>query len=121
MVASHAANPNCMYLWMDYAASPEVQARFTESQHQAPVGLVACQLMTDPDACTALHAADDGWWEDVDYWTTPSEDCGDPARDRRARRSTNGRRPGPTFAGEPQLVATPVPTGRDTPVPPSPQ
>ena len=81
MVASHAANPNCMYLWMDYAASPEVQARFAESQNQAPVNLVACQLMTDPGACTALHAADDEWWEDVDYWTTPSEDCGDPARE----------------------------------------
>jgi putative spermidine/putrescine transport system substrate-binding protein len=81
MVASHAANPNCMYLWMDYAASPEVQARFAESQHQAPVNLVACQLMKDPDGCTSLHAADDEWWEDIDYWTTPSEDCGDPARE----------------------------------------
>jgi len=81
MVSSGAANPNCMYLWMDYAASPEVQARFAESQQQAPVNLVACQLMDDPDACAALHADDEAWWQDVDYWTTPSEDCGDPARD----------------------------------------
>jgi putative spermidine/putrescine transport system substrate-binding protein len=81
MVSSHAANPNCMYLWMDYAASPEVQARFAESQQQAPVNLVACQLMEDPDACVALHADDEEWWKDVDYWTTPSEDCGDPARE----------------------------------------
>jgi putative spermidine/putrescine transport system substrate-binding protein len=81
MVSSHAANPNCMYLWMDYAASPEVQARFAESQHQAPVNLVACELMSDPDACAALHADDDVWWDDVDYWTTPSEDCGDLARE----------------------------------------
>jgi putative spermidine/putrescine transport system substrate-binding protein len=81
MVSSHAANPNCMYLWMDYFASPEVQARFAESQNQAPVNLVACQLMQDPDGCTELHADDEEWWDDVDYWATPSEDCGDPARE----------------------------------------
>ena len=79
MVSSHADNPNCMYLWMDYAASPEVQARFAESQNQAPVNLVACQLMQDPGACAELHADDEEWWDDVDYWTTPSEGCGDPA------------------------------------------
>jgi len=78
MVSSHADNPNCMYLWMDYSASPEVQARFAETQNQAPVNLVACQLMQDANACTDLHADDDEWWEDVDYWSTPSEDCGDP-------------------------------------------
>jgi putative spermidine/putrescine transport system substrate-binding protein len=81
MVSSHAANPNCMYLWMDYSASPEVQARFAESQNQAPVNLVACQLMQDPDRCTELHADDEEWWDDVDYWATPSEDCGNPARE----------------------------------------
>jgi putative spermidine/putrescine transport system substrate-binding protein len=81
MVASDAANPNCMYLWMDYSASPEVQARFAEAQHQAPVNLIACQLIEDPGACAALHADDEEWWDDVRYWTTPSEDCGDSARE----------------------------------------
>ncbi len=81
MVSSHAENPNCMYLWMDYAASPEVQARFAESQQQAPVNLVACQLMENPDTCTALHADDEEWWDGVEYWTTPSEDCAAPTRD----------------------------------------
>jgi putative spermidine/putrescine transport system substrate-binding protein len=81
MVASDAASPNCMYLWMDYSASPEVQARFAEAQHQAPVNLIACQLIEDPGACAALHADDEEWWDDVRYWTTPSEDCGDSARE----------------------------------------
>ena len=70
-----------MYLWMDYAASPEVQARFAESQQQAPVNLVSCQLMESPDTCAALHAADEEWWDGVEYWTTPSDDCADPTRD----------------------------------------
>ena len=81
MVSSGAANPNCMYLWMDYVASPDVQAHVADSLQQAPVNLDACQLTESPDTCTALHAADDEWWEDIDYWTTPSEDCGDPARE----------------------------------------
>ena len=33
------------------------------------------------DIPVALHADDEGWWENVDYWTTPSEDCGDEARE----------------------------------------
>ena len=80
MVASGAANPNCMYLWMDYVVSPAVQAQVADSFDQAPVNLAACELTRTPGHCAALHAADEPWWDDVHYWTTPDRDCGDPTR-----------------------------------------
>ncbi|HUG65346.1 MAG TPA: extracellular solute-binding protein [Gaiellaceae bacterium] len=77
MVSSGAANPNCMYLWMDHMASPEAQAAVAEGFGEAPVNLKACDLTTNPNHCDDFHADDESWWEDVYYWTTPDETCKD--------------------------------------------
>jgi putative spermidine/putrescine transport system substrate-binding protein len=77
MVYSKAANPNCMYLWMDHMASPEAQAAVAEGFGEAPVNLKACELTTNPNHCADFHAEDESWWEDVYYWTTPQADCAD--------------------------------------------
>ncbi|HLE99713.1 MAG TPA: extracellular solute-binding protein [Gaiellaceae bacterium] len=77
MVYSKAANPNCMYLWMDHMASPEAQATVAEAFGEAPVNLKACDLTQNASHCDDFHADDETWWEDVYYWTTPSADCGD--------------------------------------------
>jgi putative spermidine/putrescine transport system substrate-binding protein len=77
MVSSSAANPNCMYLWMNHMASPEAQAAVAEGFGEAPVNLKACDLTTNPNHCTDFHADDESWWEDVYYWTTPDETCKD--------------------------------------------
>jgi len=77
MIASNAQNPNCMYLWMNHMMSPEAQAIATEGFGEAPVNLGACDLTKDPNHCDTYHAADEEWWEDVYYWDTPREDCGD--------------------------------------------
>jgi putative spermidine/putrescine transport system substrate-binding protein len=77
MVSSGAANPNCMYLWMDHMASPEAQAAVAEGFGEAPVNLKACELTTNPNHCDDFHADDESWWEDVYYWTTPDETCND--------------------------------------------
>jgi putative spermidine/putrescine transport system substrate-binding protein len=76
MIASKAANPNCMYLWMDHMMAPETQAVVAEGFGEAPVNLKACELTKNPDHCTEFHADDESWWEDVYYWDTPTEDCG---------------------------------------------
>jgi putative spermidine/putrescine transport system substrate-binding protein len=77
MIASNAQNPNCMYLWMNHMMSPEAQAIATEGFGEAPVNLKACDLTKDPNHCDTYHAEDESWWEDVYYWDTPREDCGD--------------------------------------------
>ena len=76
MISSQAAHPNCMYLWMDHMISPEAQALVAEGFGEAPVNLEACALTKDQNHCSNLHADDEAWWDDVYYWTTPTEDCG---------------------------------------------
>jgi putative spermidine/putrescine transport system substrate-binding protein len=76
MIYSKAANPNCMYLWMDYIMSPEAQAKVAEYFGEAPANLKACDLTKNTNHCTEFHADDESWWEDVYYWETPTEDCG---------------------------------------------
>jgi putative spermidine/putrescine transport system substrate-binding protein len=77
MIYSKAKHPNCMYLWMDYIISPSAQAKVAEFFGEAPVNLGACDLTKDKSHCDKFHAADESWWKDVYYWTTPTKDCGD--------------------------------------------
>lgn len=80
MAYERATNPNCLYLWLDYVGSAQVQARIAESTGQAPVNLDACELTEVADHCLTLHADEEAWWEDVYYRSTPRADCSDPAR-----------------------------------------
>ena len=77
MIYSKAKNPNCMYLWMDHMLSPKAQAAVAEGFGEAPINLKACELTKYQNHCDEYHADDEAWWEDVYYWTTPVEDCGD--------------------------------------------
>jgi putative spermidine/putrescine transport system substrate-binding protein len=82
MVAKDSPNVNCAYLWMNHITSPEVQAQLTEFWGEAPANAKACELMIDATFCDQFHAgADDAWWDDVYYWTTPREECLDGRTD----------------------------------------
>jgi putative spermidine/putrescine transport system substrate-binding protein len=93
MVAKDAAHPNCMYKWMNYVTSPEVQAQIMQWFGEAPAQSGACPadvvtaageklgLPPDPKFCDEYHAADPEFWKRVYFWNTPLADCGDDRGD----------------------------------------
>jgi putative spermidine/putrescine transport system substrate-binding protein len=82
MIASKAAHPNCMYLWMNYIISPEANAKVAEWFGEAPSNSKSCALTTDPNHCTIYHANDEAYWPpNIYFWDTPQADCGDDRGD----------------------------------------
>lgn len=81
MIGSEAANPNCMYMWMDHIIDPKVNAQVAEWFGEAPSNEKACDETADPKHCDIYHAADEAYFDQVYYWTTPVSDCGDDRGD----------------------------------------
>jgi len=77
MISSEAENPNCMYMWMDHIVSPEANAGVAEWFGEAPANEKSCDLTENPDHCEIFHAGDEEFFDRVEYWTTPTKDCGD--------------------------------------------
>ena len=81
MVKAGTENINCAYKWLDHVVSPEVNAQIAEYFGEAPANSKSCALTTNPEHCTLFHAEDAGYWDDVWYWTTPTEECIDGRTD----------------------------------------
>ncbi len=81
MISSKAKNPNCMYAWMNHIISPEANAAVAEWFGEAPSNAKSCALTANTDHCATFHAEDDAYWQDVWYWTTPTETCLDGRAD----------------------------------------
>jgi putative spermidine/putrescine transport system substrate-binding protein len=79
MIATEAAHPNCMYLWMNHMASAEANGQATVYFGEAPTSEEACAYAETiaPGHCEQTHANDAAYWEDVWYWSTAREDCAD--------------------------------------------
>jgi putative spermidine/putrescine transport system substrate-binding protein len=79
MIASDAEHPNCMYMWMNHMMSADANAQATVWFGEAATSPQACEAAEDISAghCDLTHATDESYWEDVWYWATPREDCGD--------------------------------------------
>ncbi len=77
MIASKAANPNCMYMWMDHIISPKANAAVAEWFGEAPSNQKSCAETAVKDHCDIFHAEDEDYFSNVAYWTTPTKDCGD--------------------------------------------
>ena len=87
MISSQAEHPNCMYKWMDWVISPQVNAEIAQWFGEAPAQSKSCDASTltaaakniglppDPNFCKAYHADDPGFWKRVYYWNTPVSDC----------------------------------------------
>jgi len=81
MVGAESEHKNCAYLWMDWIASPDVNAQVAEWFGEAPGNSKACDLTADPDHCATFHAGDEEYAEQIWYWTTPIEQCLDGRTD----------------------------------------
>jgi putative spermidine/putrescine transport system substrate-binding protein len=81
MLASKAKNPNCMYQWMDWITSPEINAQVAEYFGEAPAQTKACDFTSDKTFCDTYHATDSAYAEKISYWTTPQKQCVDGSGD----------------------------------------
>jgi len=81
MISSKAKNPNCMYMWMNHIISPEANAAVAEWFGEAPSNAKSCDLTADKNHCATFHAADEDYFKDVYYWTTPTAKCLDGRTD----------------------------------------
>ncbi|MET0455320.1 MAG: ABC transporter substrate-binding protein [Mycobacterium sp.] len=81
MIAAKAAHPNCMYKWMDWITSPEVNAQVAEFFGEAPAQTKACEFTAQKDFCDVYHATDAAYAEKIHYWTTPTKKCVDGSGD----------------------------------------
>ena len=79
MMATDAAHPNCMMMWMDHMMSPEANAQATVFFGEAATSPQACDAAEalSPGHCVTQHADDEAYWENIYYWSTPQEDCAD--------------------------------------------
>ena len=82
MVSSKAKHPNCMYKWMDYVTSPEVQAQVAYYFGEAPANPNACALIADdPKHCDVFKATDAAFNKGISFWATPRKKCLDGSGD----------------------------------------
>jgi len=79
MMATKAANPNCMYLWMNHMMSAEANGQATVFFGEAATSEAACDYAETiaPGHCELTHASNEAYWENIWYWATPREDCDD--------------------------------------------
>jgi putative spermidine/putrescine transport system substrate-binding protein len=75
MISSKAKHPNCMYKWMNYVVSPEVNAQVAEWFGEAPAQTLACQHTSDKSFCDGYHALDAAYAQGIYYWATPQKQC----------------------------------------------
>jgi len=75
MIASHAQHPNCMYKWMNWIASPRVQAQVAQWFGETPANPKACAY-TEKGFCQSYHVTDYAYYKRVAFWATPITNCG---------------------------------------------
>jgi putative spermidine/putrescine transport system substrate-binding protein len=79
MVASGSRHPACMYLWLDYVSSADVQAQVARHVGEAPANPKACDALatTAPGLCDSQRARDGAFVRGLALARTPLADCGD--------------------------------------------
>ncbi len=84
MMSSHAKHPNCMYLWMQWASSSDVQAQVAEFYGATPSNQQSCTKLTadlGASAAAPYKCGDDAFVKQLYLWRTPLPDCGNGSTD----------------------------------------
>ena len=77
MIGSRANHPNCMYQWLNWASSPEVQQQVAEWDGVAPANPEACgHDRLRAQFCSAYHVGDRSYLNKIIFARTPMKDCG---------------------------------------------
>jgi putative spermidine/putrescine transport system substrate-binding protein len=84
MMSAKAQHPNCMYLWMGWMVTKEVQAQVAEYFGEAPANPKACEILDKgygsygvKDFCKLYRVTDESFYNAISFWKTPLQDCGD--------------------------------------------
>lgn len=76
MMGARADHPNCMYQWLNWAASPEVQQQVAEWDGVAPANPQACARdRLRPQFCGAYHVGDRAYLGKVMFARMPAASC----------------------------------------------
>jgi putative spermidine/putrescine transport system substrate-binding protein len=84
MMSAHAKHPNCMYKWMQWASSPEVQAQVAEFYGATPSNQQSCSILEKDlgaDAAAPYKCGDDAFVHQLALWRTPLPECGNGKSD----------------------------------------
>jgi putative spermidine/putrescine transport system substrate-binding protein len=77
MIGARAEHPNCMYQWLNWMTSPDVQQQVSEWDGVAPANPQACsQYRLNPEFCTTYHVNDHAYLDKVLFAHTPTKECG---------------------------------------------
>jgi putative spermidine/putrescine transport system substrate-binding protein len=87
MTGARGEHPNCMYQWLQWTASPDVQQQIAEWSGVAPANPQACSGDRLRAAfCNAYHVHDRDYLDKVVFAHTPSKVCGAEGDEDKGRR-----------------------------------
>ncbi|MBT2213749.1 MULTISPECIES: ABC transporter substrate-binding protein [Actinomadura] len=76
MIGARVQHPNCMYQWLQWTASPDVQQQVAEWTGVAPANPQACAGdRLKPGFCNAYHVGDRAYLDKVIFAHTPTKLC----------------------------------------------
>ncbi|WP_329519912.1 extracellular solute-binding protein [Spirillospora sp. NBC_01491] len=77
MIGARVQHPNCMYQWLQWTASPDVQQQVAEWTGVAPANPQACSGdRLKREFCDAYRVGDRGYLDEVIFAHTPAKACG---------------------------------------------
>lgn len=77
MIGARVQHPNCMYQWLQWTASPDVQQQVAEWTGVAPANPQACSGdRLKSGFCAAYHVGDRGYLNKIVFAHAPSKACG---------------------------------------------